>query len=62
MTNEEKLKEIDNAYATVYDGALAMAEWKDNQLRQTLGEHLKHATGERAEAFMELYRELFENV
>ena len=44
----------------VYDGAVAMADWKDKSIKQTLDEHLKHATGERSEAFMDLYRELFE--
>lgn len=44
----------------VYNGALDMAEWKDNQLKQLLSEHMEHATGQRLEAFMDLYRELFE--
>ena len=37
-----------------------MGEWKDNQLKQLLSEHMEHATGQRLEAFMDLYRELFE--
>lgn len=44
----------------VYNGALDMADWKDNQLKQLLSEHMEHATGQRLEAFMDLYRELFE--
>lgn len=44
----------------VYNGALDMAEWKDNKLKQLLSEHMEHATGQRLEAFMDLYRELFE--
>jgi hypothetical protein len=44
----------------VYNGALDMGEWKDNQLKQLLSEHMEHATGLRLEAFMDLYRELFE--
>jgi hypothetical protein len=44
----------------VYCGALDMAEWKDSQLKQLLSEHMGHATGQRLEAFMDLYRELFE--
>lgn len=78
MTNEEKIEEILNCKnckkqlyigcvkcpptCADYNDLMQMAQWKDEQLKQTLDEHLEHATGERAEAFMDLYRELFENV
>ena len=31
-TNEEKAKELADCYAGEYDAALAMAQWKDEQL------------------------------
>lgn len=43
-----------------YQKIMQMADWKDNQLKQLLSEHMEHATGQRLEAFMDLYRELFE--
>lgn len=68
MTNDEKSKEIarfwyyDNANPNdaAYRAAFSMGEWKDNQLKQLLSERMEHATGQRLEAFMDLYRELFE--
>lgn len=68
MTNVEQAKEIarkwyyDNANPNdaAYRAAYSMGEWKDNQLKQLLSEHMEHATGQRLEAFMDLYRELFE--
>lgn len=69
MTNEQKAKELANYiefgnWGTLnpdaYRAAIKMAEWKDSQLKQLLSEHMEHATGQRLEAFMDLYRELFE--
>ena len=71
MDNDKKAKELagykefgnwGTLDSNAYQAAMHMAEWKDERVKQTLDEHLKHATGERAEAFMDLYRELFENV
>lgn len=66
MTNEEKARDIgDNYYENNISyaaeaAAIEMGEWKDNQLKQLLSEHIEHATGQRLEVFMDLYRELFE--
>lgn len=68
MSNVEQAKEIarkwyyDNANPNdaAYRAAYSMGEWKDSQLKQLISEHMEHATGQRLEAFMDLYRELFE--
>lgn len=69
MTNEQKAKELANYiefgnWGTLnpdaYRAAIKMAEWKDSQLKQLLSERIAHTTGQRLEAFIHLYRELFE--
>lgn len=70
MTHEQKIKEYcerkyrkEGGFATRETVAQAMtfiAKWKDKQLKQILDERIEHSTGERHEAFMNLYRQLFE--
>ena len=57
---ESEFGEIRDIDGCCFMSALGMAEWKDAQLKQLLSEHIEHATGQRFEAFMDLYRELFE--
>ena len=70
MTNEEKAKEIaENSRQYFYHDeyecglacALRMAKWKDEALKEILDERIEHSTGYRAEAFMDLYNQLFKN-